>query len=148
VFDFLSKGKMEIKLDKLSFAQGETINGSIAMQLKKPIKAKGVLVVLFAEQTNTRMTSKGMERYTQRIYEFKLPLDGEKEYGTQPYDYTFELKVPQSNQNKIGGVAGNVMTAVSLFTVGAGGPAKWYLEAKLDVPMGFDLGKKIQLNVG
>ncbi len=149
MFDFLSKGKMGLRLDKMVFSQGETITGSISMQLKKPAKARGVFVVLFADQTKTRLTTKGIGRYTARVFEFKLPLDGEKEYGAQPYEYKFELKAPQQGQQvKMEGVAGALVDVATLFTVGQGSPPQWCVEAKLDIAGGFDLGKKTKINIG
>ena len=149
MLDFLSKGKMEIKLDKMSFAQGESISGTVSMQLKNPAKARGVNIKLIGERKITHFTGKGTSTTIERVYNFNLQLDGEKEYTTQPYEYKFELKAPQQNQPQAPeGVMGGVAKAAAFLTTGASGPISWYLVANLDIPKGFDLSKKVQINVG
>ena len=150
MFGFL-KGKIEMQLPKVSFAQGESITGAVTMQLKKPIAARAVRVSLIGEQRTTQYRNGKTETSTQQIYNFPLQLDGEKEYTTQPYTYSFELKAPQiSGSNMPGGAAGTALKAASFFMTGyvAGGAISWYLVADLDVPKGFDVAKKVQINIG
>lgn len=39
-----------------------------------------------------------------------------------------------------------VMNTAKLFTIG-NQHSKWFIEAKLDIPNGFDLSKKVQINI-
>lgn len=169
VLGFLDKGKMELQLEKLSFSFGDTIKGKVKMQLKKPVKARGVNVSLYAIQRTTRGTgpgitfgsgmsfgsgsgfgnSRGSRTEELRIFDFKLPLDGEKEYGIQPYEYDFEIKIPLMNQAAVPpqGIIGDVAKVMSLLSSRAS-VVSWYIDASLDIPMGFDVSKKVQLNIG
>jgi hypothetical protein len=73
----------------------------------------------------------------ERVYEFKLPLDSEKEYG-EGREYRFEIKIPAdilSLRSQMGGA-------------GPSSPIKWYLSAKLDVPGGLDISKKVDVTIG
>jgi hypothetical protein len=148
-FGFLSKGKMELKIEKFNFSHGETINGTVTMQLKKPILAKGVFVKIFSETTTTRRTGNGIQTNTSRTFEFAQLLDGEKEYSTQPFNYDFQIKVPaQENARAPDGALGTALKAAKFISGVGNASTKWFLEAYLDIPKGFDLNKKVQINVG
>lgn len=151
VFGFLSKGTMELQLNKFSFTPGEEIEGKVKMQLKKPCKGRSVYANLVAEEKRTQMKMRdgrmSSDTDTVKIIDVKIPLDGEKEYGTQPFEYTFKLKVPNvSNQKAPDGTMGAVMQTLSYMTTGSR-VLNWFVEVKLDVPGGFDLGKKQSITV-
>lgn len=151
VFGFLKKGNMKLELNKFSFSPGEEITGKVVMTLKKPVQARGVNIVLVAEQktTNVGFSSQGAKTQTkvEKVVEVPIPLDGEKEYGTQPYEYTFSVKVPDvKNAQAPEGALGTAVKAAAYLTQGAHA-LNWYVEAKLDVPKGFDLGKKQAITV-
>ena len=147
VFGFLKKGDMKLTLNKLSFNTGEKVIRDVSMILKKPINARGVNARLVAEQKTTQRTNDGTRTNTVNLIDVAIPLDGEKEYGTQPHDYHFEIAVPPISQAKApdGGV-GTVLQAAS-FLAGRSTVVNWYVDVKLDVPKGFDLGKKQAITV-
>ena len=64
---------------------------------------------------------------TARICTFKQPLDGESEYGRER-EYPFETKI-----------RADISTSPTI---------KWYLLAKLDVPGGLDISKKVDITIG
>jgi len=143
----MGKGKITLTLDKMNYAHGETINGTVTMTLKKAIQAKGVIVTLFAEATQTKFTGNGVQKQTTRIFDFSVPLDSEKEYGNTPYNYEFKIIVPtKENVKAPEGVLGGVAQAAKFLSQGKQN-TKWFVEAKLDVPKGFDVHKKQQINV-
>jgi hypothetical protein len=80
------------------------------------------------------------------VFNFQMPLDVEKDY--QQGEYTFEIKIPTNVlqnvplEGKIGGVLKTIQT---LFM--AGSRISWYVQANLDIPMGFDVSKKVQINI-
>jgi hypothetical protein len=87
---------------------------------------------------------------TQKIVDLKATLDGEKEYPKtdQPLVYPFRIKIPPDvlkSQPKLKGGAGTVLE-VAKFMSGMGN-IKWHLTAKMDLPMGIGISKKIQINV-
>ncbi|MEI7960970.1 MAG: hypothetical protein WCI04_01410 [archaeon] len=147
VFGLFEKGKIDLITPKVQYAHGEEISGTINIKLNKPIMARGIFVTIFAETTSTRMGSRGIEKYTTRTFEFSIPIDKEKEYGIMPLTYEFKLGVPALQQAKTpDGVMGAAVQAISFLAAGVGN-TKWFLEAKLDIPKGFDVSKKIQINV-
>lgn len=152
VFGFFEKGKVDLELNKFNFSIEEVIEGTAKLQLKKPVKAKGFFVVIFAELITQKANVRGVGMSTstnvKRAFEFKQQLDGEKEYDLQPFEYKFKINVPnQNNQAKMDGPMASVASAIKMFTVG-NQHVKWYVEAKLDIPGGFDVGKKVQINIG
>lgn len=138
---------MNLELEKLNFTYGDMIKGKATLKLKKPQEGRGVFVILQAEKKTTRYTSNGSETRWETVFDFKQPLDGEKNYGTSPYEYEFEIKVPQMEQGKAPkGIIGDLAQAAS-FLSGRSSSVRWYVIAKLDMS-GRDVSKKVQINVG
>jgi len=144
----IGEGKIEITLPKTNYAGGETIKGKLALTLNQPKKAKGIRVELRAERKvwKTRVDSKGSHRYqeTETVYSFALPLKGEGEFTNSEYD--FELVVPkldmpaQQNAFTIAGIQINIGG-------GGAGPICWFVIASLDLPLSFDISKKVGISV-
>jgi len=148
------KGKIDIIVPKTNFAPGEKISGNVVLTLKKPVKAREVNISLIGEQTTTRggITSTEQSKSTQRIYDFKHRLDGAKEYDKEA-KYDFEIKLPQDilsrqpQMPQVSGALGQGLKIAQAIT-GMGVWASWYLLAKLDVPRGIDITKKVQITIG
>jgi hypothetical protein len=144
------KGKIEMSIPKTHFAPGDTISGRVTLTIKKPVAAKELSVWLIGERTTTSGGGlAGGERRTekQRVYDFKVSLDGEKEYD-KGGEYPFEIKIPADILNvggpQIGGVAGQALKIVT----GGGSSSKWHLQAKLDIPRGIDIKKDVDVTIG
>ncbi len=145
---FGSKGKIDVTIQKTYYAPGDTISGNVALTLKKPVKARKLSISLIGEQmvtTTQERTSVGLGGYSKskstttrqvRVYEFAQPLDGEKEYS-QGGEYPFETKIPA-----------DILSARPQTTYAAKSPVKWYLLAKLDIPGGLDISKKVDITIG
>jgi len=137
------KGDMRIDLEKGSFGAGEKVRGNAILTLKKPQKAKQVRVILLAEQNVTRDTyNQGRptsQSTTETVFRYEVQLDGEREYPASLYEYSFELPLPDQLPKQPGLVS-------SMFS--GRGKIKWYVDAALDIPGGFDVSKKVQINVG
>jgi hypothetical protein len=157
----LGKGSIVLTLQKYNFVPGETISGTVALTVKKPVKAREMVVSLVGEQKRTRhvRTSSGTSTQTEtvRVYDFKQPLDGEKEYSGQA-DYRFDIKIPA---DIIGPqVAQQAPQAPNAFTqglqfaqqlasmTGAIPRTKWFVQAKLDIPGGMDISKDADVVIG
>ena len=81
------------------------------------------------------------------IHRFELSVDGEKEYSGG--EYPFEIQIPANvlqNTPEPEGTLGMVLKTAQFR--GASTRIDWYLEASLDIPMRFDVKKKVQINVG
>ena len=159
------KGKINISIQKTSYAPGDTISGNVALTLKKPVKAREVSISLIGEQKNTRVggmtgsQSQGVSTTTKniRIYDFKQQLDSEKEYS-QGQEYHFEMKIPadilsaKPQMPELGGKLGQGLKIAQAAAAMTGAipfqQTKWYLLAKLDIPGGMDIKKKADVTIG
>ncbi len=140
-------GGIELKLEGYEFAPGETIRGHASLKLKKPIKARKLRIALFGMQETRQLRAGSGRSYSQDcIFNFEKPLDGEKEYLAGEYD--FELKIPA---NVLEGPHGSgplgTLAKTAQFLGGQISNVKWFVEASLDIPMGLDVRKKIQINI-
>jgi hypothetical protein len=173
---FGSKGKIDVAIQKTSYAPGDTISGNVALALKKPVKAREVSISLIGEQITTggggtvgwgggRTWGKSWGGGTmgggqgsptiERIYDFKQQLDGEKEYG-QGGEYRFEIKIPadilgtgpQTPEGKVGQALKVAQTVATFTGAISRRRLQWYLLAKLDIPGGLDISKKVDITVG
>lgn len=163
------KGKINIAIQKTYYAPGDIISGDVALTLKKPVKAREVSISLIGEHKTTQTTPRvggatgggGMSMSTTtktvRIYDFKQQLDGEKEYS-QGREYRFEIKIPADTlsmrpqmpeqEGKLGQVLKVAQTAAAMTGAIPFQRIKWYLLAKLDVPGGLDISKKVDIAIG
>jgi len=163
------KGKINIAIQKTYYAPGDIISGNIALTLKKPVKAREVSISLIGEHKTTQTTPQvggtmgggGMSMSTTtktvRIYDFKQQLDSEKEYS-QELEYHFEIKIPadtlsmspqmSGQEGKLGQVLKVAQTAAAMTGAIPFQRIKWYLLAKLDIPGGLDISKKIDITIG
>ena len=143
----IGEGKIEIVLPKTSYVEGEIIKGKLVLTLNQPKKAKELRVELKAERKvwKTRVDSKGSHRYqkTEVLYGFVLPLKGEGEFTSSEYD--FELTVPNLGmpvqQNTI------AIAGLSIGIGGGEGPVQWFVSSSLDLPLSFDISKRVQIQV-
>ena len=138
------KGKINVTIQKGHYAPGDIISGNVSMTLKKPVKARGVSISLIGEQITTRgggiMSGGQTSNTTQRVrvYDFKQQLDSEKEYSQGQEYYFFEIKIPADILSMRPKMKGAIPSS----------PIKWYLLAKLDVPRGLDISKKVDITIG
>jgi len=143
------KKEIEITLEKFNFSIGETVRGKIFLKLKKPTRAKALKVGLIGERLtkNTRIqgTNVSSQQKKEYVFNFEMPLDGEKEYSQG--EYNFEIKIPTNlSQTLPGGLAGDVLKTIQTLA-GNQSNVYWYIIAKLDIPMGIDVSNKIQINI-
>jgi hypothetical protein len=172
VFGF-DKGKINIIIQKTNYAPGDTISGDVALTLKKPVKAKEVSISLIGEEVTTgggdtagwsgKRTSSGVgmtgggagSTRIERIYDFKQQLDSEKEYS-EGREYHFEMKIPadilgvgpQMPKGALSQVLKVAQTVAMVTGTTARKRLKWYLSAKVDIPGGLDISKKVDVTIG
>jgi hypothetical protein len=143
--------KITLTLEKYSFTPGEGAKGAIKLNLKKPTYARKLQVSLIG----SRKVRKGTSWQWQKVYDFDMPVSGEKDY--QQEQIPFELPIPQdildarTQQQAIQdglesklGAAGSLISAVSVGT----GKTSWKIRAQLDIPKSFDvkIDQDIQIN--
>jgi hypothetical protein len=161
------KGKINVTIQKTHYAPGDIISGNVSLTLKKPVKAREVNISLIGEHKSTQtapqfggtMGGGGMSMSTTtktvRIYDFKQQLDSEKEYS-QGREYHFEMKIPADTmsmrplmpEGKLGQVLNVAQTAAAMTGAIPFQRIKWYLLAKLDIPGGLDISKKVDITIG
>lgn len=134
---------MELALSTTSPQFGSILTGTATLQLKGPENARGFAVELVAERTvsethyhNGRRESTNR---TETLYRAAQQLAPEGQYTTQPYQYSFQLKVP--TEAEAPWAKGGFWNRL------ASGNVKWYAIAKLDIPGGFDVSKKIEIKI-
>jgi len=143
----IGEGKIEIVLPKLNYTYGEKINGKVVLTLNQPKNAKGLRIELRAERSVWKnKMSGGKSRQVHKIetvYSFVLPLKGEGQFSSG--EYNFEIIIPylglqqeESPAMKIGPFS---------FVDPNSRPLAWYLIASLDLPLSFDINKKLQISV-
>jgi len=143
VFGF-GRGNIEVILEKYNYSPGETIEGKIILKLKKPIRAKKLKVGLRGEKKTKEIGEKPPEQKKTFIFNFEMPLDKEKEYFKGEYD--FEIKIPK-NVLAPKSAIGSVLKGIQILS-GRETRVNWYIIAYLDIPSGFDISKKVQVNIG
>lgn len=146
VFGLFEKGKIDIILEKNSFSHGEIVKGCATLKLKKPINAKAVLARIYAEQVSNSFNNGKMQQQKRLIFDFSVPLDGEKEYSIESKTYDFQLQVPAKDKIEVEGKLGDALKTINALG-NMMSNTKWFVEVKLDIPKGFDVSKKLQINV-
>jgi len=145
VFGF-GKKEIEVTLDGYNYSPGETIKGKATVNLKNPVEARQLKVVLLGKSTTTRIGG-DMNRGTQTFEYFQMPLDGEKTYTRG--EYRFEIKIPADILRPTPkGILGEASKAIQLLS-GGYTRISWYIQAVLDRPGKPDISsKKVQINIG
>lgn len=145
--------KILLHIEKFDYKPGETIKGTVKLQLKKPLNARKLEVGLMGrkieQQSGIRIGMSpgshktGYQKSTQysTVYDFQIPLCGEQEYleGLFP----FEIKIPDNILQENATSQGNVATAVNVLKTlsGVSSRVEWMVVARLDVPLKLDVSK-------
>ncbi|MFZ2303472.1 MAG: hypothetical protein WAV98_01620 [Minisyncoccia bacterium] len=166
LFGLFSRGDIVITPEQYNYHPGETIRGTVSLKLKKPTQANKFSISLKGEKISTtwRTDSKGSSYQSQdkvTIYQFELPLDGQKEYAEAQYPFEIIIPVnvlPQTQgqsilaKASIGGVnIGGMLDSLAGTGIGIGIPnarIDWTLNATLDISGTIDMRKHVQINIG
>lgn len=134
----IGSGSINLSLDKTSFSPGDTLNVTVELNLNSEIKAKGLIVTFYGVRESRRKS-----RTYEIIYVVRKTLDQQKVYPAGSQIYTTQIQVPvfPNKTQPMEGLLGTMIDIMKMFST----PIKWYVEAKLDIPMGFDVSSKIML---
>jgi len=145
--------KITLTLEKYDYRPGDTVKGTIKLNLKKPVQARKLTVAFIGKKIQHQSSAsvagiamgssgrRGSSHSSQIVYNFDMPLDGEKEYHKQ--EYPFEMKIPSDllqNAPKLEGKMGTTVKALQVLG-GVSTRIDWYVKAELDVPMKIDVKK-------
>ncbi|MFH1592666.1 MAG: hypothetical protein ABIB47_04855 [Candidatus Woesearchaeota archaeon] len=142
------KGKIEIQINKYQYSPGETIQGNIALTLKKALTGKELSIRILGEQKISQVYGARRSYRIVKIFDFKQPLQVQKDYiANQQLIFPFKIKIPLNinSQTQMEGKLGTVLKVAQTFS-GTRTRTKWYLIARLSVK-GFDITKKVQITV-
>jgi hypothetical protein len=105
----IGEGRMDIVLDKINYSLGDTVKGTIKLELKSPKKARALRLDLWGEREGAyKKVGKNTTRQKEIVHKFTLNLDGEKEYKGQ--EYPFEIALPKTPEpQKLEGAAATVV---------------------------------------
>jgi len=138
--------KITLMLEKYNFNPGEVAKGTITLNLKKPTYARKLQISLIGMRRTNQINRKGSSTNWQKVYDFDMPISGEKEYQSDTIQFNLQIPpdilaaktqqqaVQESMQDKLGGV-GSLISAVTVGT----GTTKWKIRAQLDVPKALDV---------
>jgi hypothetical protein len=142
------KDKITLTLEKYDYKPGDKIKGTVKLNLKKPTKARKLEVSFIGTKTDKQTgmgigptASNNRQTRTIKVYDFTIPLDGEKNY--QEEEYSFEIKIPDDihqTAQKLNGKIGTAITALKTIS-GVYSRVDWYVKSELDVPMSLDVKK-------
>ena len=140
----IGEGSLEIVLDSTQFKPGETIKGKVKLDLKSAKKAKGLRIGFYGEIQTTHYHRGKRETQVERVHERNCDLGGEKEYSAGVSEYGFEIALPVVEARKpAGDVVGKVFDFLAPDPLTR---TKWYLDASLELPLSFDINKKMQVD--
>ncbi|RME15852.1 MAG: hypothetical protein D6797_05755 [Bdellovibrio sp.] len=137
----IGEGRVEVMLDKDSYKPGEKIHGKVNLVLNKPKEARELRVRLIQEVKERR----GDKSYTRKDIIGEVILGGKQEYSTSNYE--FELTVPNIGGLKVDENSPVGMLKGALETFGVVPRRIYYVEVSLDLPLSFDISKKVHINI-
>ena len=143
----LFEGGIELLTEKTSYSFGETVKGKIRLKLKQPKNAKALELRFWGEVTQTTVqfgSSTDTKQQKRIVSEVRVALDGEKEYFNQ--EYPFEFALPKRDAHELNDALKTIVGVAQTLTGGFPN-TKWFLQARLDVPMSLDINKTMQLNI-
>jgi len=142
--------KITVTLDKYQYKPGDVIKGSVGLNLRKPIRARKLVVSLLGKVKTTHRDSKGhMHTEDVVVYDFTIPLDGENDYLSEMYN--FEIKIQsdllqmhsssQQIQQMLQAKLGTIGAILGQIATGGQSPIRWMVHTQLDIPMKLDVHK-------
>ncbi len=142
----IGAGSMDLTINKIEYTEGETITGKATLKLKENVKARGVYIEFWAEKKET--DSDGDGTTTRVLHKQTLKLDEEREYKmAETKFYEFSFQIPTTILQKPSKEGGLLNGAMNFFKNSSNKNITWYVLAKLDQPMAFDISKKMKIIV-
>jgi hypothetical protein len=150
----LGVGSIDLELDKKTLSPGDTLRGTVKLNLKEPTEAKRLVLAIRATQglvSYGKDASGGRSLKTDQlvVYRQNLELAGERTYSDGE-TYQGELTLPADvldREPEIPGTIGQVARAISSVTSPRKLPLEWRVMALLDIPWKRNLKKVLDLAV-
>ena len=148
----INVGTITLTPGRSIYSLGDTILGTIELDLTEPIPARRLVVAL--EATRKRMTAQRRSdgrvspvQKTETLVDHKVEVAGEQTFHSG--QHRFEIHVPTTIEAKVdvGGTLGDVINAAQAVRSMTSSPVRWKLKAYLDIPWKRNLSKDIDLSV-
>lgn len=141
-------GRITLALDELDYTLGDTIRGSLTLQLTEPAEAKRLVVGVEATQRviSTRQDAIGYRRDT--AWRFEKELKGEGRFSKLTQKFT--LKLPQALEESgqlPDSLLGDVVQVVSFLSPTKRFPLEWSVFAFLDRPWKVNVKARVPITV-
>ena len=150
-----SSNQINILLDKKSYSPGETIKGTVNLNLNKQRRGKSLKVMLVVNRDFEYPQAYNKEASNSfNIYKEEIILDTEKDYQNQTY--SFLIKIPLDMLEKVERLSteGMVGTVKKFSQWGANRgfgnyieKNTWYVFASLELTKRSDISNKVEINV-
>ncbi|OGR81054.1 MAG: hypothetical protein A2X32_08915 [Elusimicrobia bacterium GWC2_64_44] len=139
------KGSIKIALQRESFARGELVEGTFALEAKKEIHGNRLVAALVATETYTERNYKGRsQRRTREVYRASQIVEEARVYPAGfTANYNFKIALPAGEVREGNSILGG---ALSLLT-GFGSRVEWRVQVSLDAE-GVDLAASRRIYVG
>jgi hypothetical protein len=150
----LGDGKMDLQLNNLNVAPGDTLEGTASLTMNKDVDGKEVVAILYAEETVTERDAKGSPHTRQiTLYSKSETLDAEKLYtkANSPYQYKLSFVIPQTGPSATQSTSVSLGTGMlpNLFRASTGGIVRWYVKVELkhEAALKFPVAKTQEINI-
>ena len=156
-----NEATISLNLDKYAYKPGETIKGKLNLNCSKAIKGEKLEISFIGAiiKTSTHNSSSHFdddlhhfdeeETFTtaEPFYDYKIILDGEKEYTN--HEYNFEFKIPVDAIEKQPKFEGWLKKAMNFSKKLGGHPpyAEWFVQAQLYIPWKIDIYQKQKIEI-
>ncbi len=142
-------GGLSLELEKFHFHPGDSVLGSLVLELNEPIEANSLIIGIKGSQS-TLGDDGTVSEPARRIYDFELELASSQTFKSRCYD--FELRIPNNAIEvdpgvRSGGVLGDVARVVSSVTTRQTDPVAWSVFAYLDIPWKRNLAESVDIAV-
>jgi len=146
--------KIQISLNKTTFSPGEIIIGNLSLKFIQPIKARSLKIIFLVEKRVAQPSRDGPKEQGYEMYRSEKILSGEKEYSVE--NYNFQFQIPQDIKTKLLNWKESeyfVKTQKIIESLGLQSFVrlqaydKFFIEAKLDMPLGLDISKRLDIQI-
>lgn len=145
----MSKGKIDIFLDRRDYSPGEIISGSLILEIKKPVYAKGLFIGIEESQTKKSgrdsMGRKGVFYSNRQGSRFSSQIEGEREYPVGRFSVPFSFQIPEDINRMNEGALGVFMKTTDILSK-TRRRTSWFVSARLDIP-GKDIFRKVRIRL-
>ncbi|HVI01090.1 MAG TPA: hypothetical protein VM869_20370 [Enhygromyxa sp.] len=145
-------GSITLEPTRSSYELGDTIRGTLKLQLSEPTPAKRLVVTLRATRKRyvVQRGSDGRSSPVQRnetIVEHEVELGGERTYESGTHSFTVHIPDRIAAKVEIDGMLGDALRAAQTLRSMTESPIHWTLTGFLDIPWKRNVSKQIDLSI-